>query len=113
MSGYDAIETTEVPATITVGNTESAEVNLRGKRVVGAFIPAGFEGANLTFIFVDDAGVDHTVYHKGVDYSEQVSPLKYVDFDPTITLGGRVMKIISDVAVAGVDKAVNLVTREV
>lgn len=52
----------QVKATISDGDTESAEVNILGFRVIGVAFPASWDGANLTFqVDPDGAGTFYDV----------------------------------------------------
>ena len=108
---YDPDVDVQVPAVIASG-TDSAEVNLTGKRLVGAFIPASFEGATVSLLVKNPAGTFVPVNNSGALYTVPTTANTYVVFDPIVTLGLREIKIKSATSVAA-SRTVTLVTREV
>lgn len=107
--------TREVPVTIASGDSQSAAADLGPSVPVGIEIPAGVEGASLTF---HRAATLAGTYRAVRDETNAVVTVpftanSYVRLPPDLLLGCRFLKVTTSEAQAGGDAALVLVVRSV
>lgn len=83
--------------TVANGATNSSQIDLKDKTLLGLFMPAAFTGTTITFLTSQVlGGTDVTVTDgAGTDYSVTVAASKYVPVDPQKFLGVRFLKVKS------------------
>ncbi len=106
----------DLTATIAVGQTKSAIINLNGLELVGMFIPANFDG---TLLGIDAAtAIDATPVTvqdgTGVDLALTVAPSRYVPLpNLAISAGIQFLRLSATTAQSGTDTVITLAVRSV
>lgn len=110
-----AIKKVFLPVPIVVGQTESAEIDLRNVTPIGIFAPADWDSTTITFKVAPAYGGTYVVMEDGAGatYSRTLGLSKYIPLDPSIFAGIDAMKIVAGTTVAGTDSSLTLVVRPV
>lgn len=93
-----------VQVTILNGQTVSSAGFLNGTSLVAIDIPAGFDGAALTFQVSSDEGATFLTYARmidGTDVSAVVTAGKSFATDPNDFVGYNAIKLVSDIPQVG------------
>lgn len=100
---------------VAIGNTlttPAAGVDLGGRVLCGAFVPASFEGTTLQFTAAPTLGGTYVpvTNEDGTEYEVTIAPSKFVMLDPRVTAGLRFVKPLIGTAQTG-DNTITLVAR--
>ncbi len=104
----------DLTTTITVGNTDSAAIDLSGLELVGLFIPSNFTATTITMQAAPALAGTYVAVQDGFGstYSLSVAASKYVPINNfNITAGLRFIKLTAGVAQASTDAVITLAIR--
>jgi hypothetical protein len=97
--------------TVSVGQTISNLVDLKGETVIGVYVPAGFSGTVISFQASPDGTNFFTVNDEtGVALSVTVVAGTFVKIDPSYLAGIRYLKLVSGTIQASADSVLTLAT---
>lgn len=97
--------------TVTVGQTVSGAVDLKGDTVIGIYVPTGFSGSVITFQASPDGVTYFAVNDEtGGAISIPVTAGTFVKVDPSYLAGVRFLKLVSGTAQATADSVITLAT---
>lgn len=106
------VDPTEYELAVADGATTTAALDLGGRVLCGAFLPASFEGTTLQFTAAPTpAGTYVPVTNEdGTNYEVTIAASKYVMLDPRVLAGLRFVKPVVGTAQTGAN-TITLVAR--
>ena len=92
-------------ATVATGQTATDRINMAGRHPVGIYIPAGAEGASVTFQVAQDIGGALFALHDdaGAAYSVAIAAGQYRQINPRLFRGARELVMTVNTAQVGAD----------
>jgi hypothetical protein len=104
----------DLTTTITVGQTDSAAIDLCGLELVGFFIPSNFTATSVSIQTAPTSGGIYVTAQDGygTNYSLTVAASKYVPIhNYNVVAGLRFIKIIAGTTQASTDAVITLALR--